>query len=302
MWFRNLQLFRFNKPFNTKPETLATKLANKPFVPCGKLDLQTTGFVPPLGRHSQMLVHAANGYRLLTTRTEQKILPASVVREMVGERVQAQETREMRKLGKKDKERVREQILHELLPRALVRSSFTSAYIDAAGEWLIVDSASRKRAENFCTVLRDAVGSLDVAPLRVTKAPAHVMTQWIKHARMPKGFVLGDTCEMREPQADGAVVRCRRMDLTSDIIHKHLEEGKHVTQLALSWQDRLEFILNDELAIKRLRMTDVLEEQLEAVDTDDEAARFDANFSLMVLEIARLLPDVLKALGGADTN
>ena len=97
-----------------------------------------------------------------------------------------------------------------------------------------------------------------------------------------------------------SVVRCKRQDLTSDEIQQHLEVGKQVTQLALAWQDKLSFVLDDKLTIKRLRFEELLQEQAEQDGGDDADAQFDASFVLMMLTLMEFIPALLEALGGED--
>ena len=81
MWFKNLILYRFTQAFDLKPEELEDKLKQKRFKSCSSQDMSTYGWVPPLNKHSDMLTHSANGFVMVTARKEEKILPASVVRD-----------------------------------------------------------------------------------------------------------------------------------------------------------------------------------------------------------------------------
>ena len=57
------------------------------------------------------------------------------------------------------------------------------------------------------------------------------------------------------------------------------------------------FLLNENLQVKRLSFLDVLKEQTDG-QAENEDERFDGDFALMTGEVARLLDDLLGALGG----
>ncbi|MDI7110895.1 recombination-associated protein RdgC, partial [Pseudomonas aeruginosa] len=94
--------------------------------------------------------------------------------------------------------------------------------------------------------------------------------------------------------------RCKRQDLTSEEIQLHLTAGKLVTQLSLAWSDKLSFVLDDKLAVKRLRFEDLLQEQAEKDGGEDALGQLDASFTLMMLTFAEFLPAPFEALGGDD--
>ena len=119
---------------------------------------------------------------------------------------------------------------------------------------------------------------------------------------MPAGFELGDECELREPVEGGSVIRCRKQDLLADEIEAHLEAGKLVTKLAVSWDERLSCILADDVSIKRLRFLDLVMEEAGEVSADDDVARFDADFALMTLELSRFIPAWLEVFGGLESD
>ena len=120
----------------------------------------------------------------------------------------------------------------------------------------------------------------------------------------PLGFALVrsvlDECELRDTHEDGGVVRCKRQDLTSDEIQQHMEAGKQVTQLSLAWQDKLSFVLDDKLIIKRLRFEELLQDQAEQDGGDDALAQQDASFLLMMMTFREFLPALFEAFGGEE--
>jgi len=94
------------------------------------------------------------------------------------------------------------------------------------------------------------------------------------------------------------VIRCKRHDLSLPEIKNHLDIGKQVIKLAMSWDNRLSFILDENLSVKRLKFLDLVQDQVSDTQVDSEAARFDVDFSIMTLELANFIPRLLELFGG----
>lgn len=299
MWFRNLQLYRLIEPFEHQPESLHGLLEQRAFSPCAGLDTHSVGWVAPAGRETSQLVHAGNGRMMVCLRREERILPAAVVREQVEEKAEEIAAAEARPVGRKERQQIRDEVVTDLLPRAFTRSTHLYAYIDPAAGWVMVDSATAKRAEELLSVLRETLGSLRVRPWAVNQAPTAVLTRWLEDAPAA-GFELGDECELKEPVDKGGVMRGRRIDLASAEVRSHLDAGMQAAKLAVAWQDRIGCILCDDLGIRRLRFLDLVMQEAADVDAGDALARFDADFALMGMELARFIPAVVQAYGGLD--
>jgi recombination associated protein RdgC len=300
MWFKNIQLFRLKEPFTHDQDALEQALAEDRFRPCGSLELAVQGWHPPLGGGAESLCFAGNGCFMLCLRREEKILPASVVNELLAERVEQIEQEEARSVNRKEKKQLRDDIFNELIPKAFSRSSLTFAYVDPDQGWVVVDSASAKRAEDLVSQLRKSLVSLPARPLGVKQAPPEVMTRWLAGGDREPDFELADQCELRDPGDEGGIVRCRRQDLTGDEIQVHLRAGKQAVQLAVEWDGRLSAVLTDQPAVKRLRFSDILVEEAADAAGDEAAALFDADFSLMTLELRRFLPRFIEVFGGPE--
>ena len=301
MWFRNLQLYRLIETFEYSPESLHAALLARVFKPCAGLDSYSMGWAPPAGRETSQLVHACNGRIMLCLRREDRILPAAVIREHVEEKAEAITQAESRPLGRKEKQQLKEDVIVDLLPRAFTRSTHMFAYIDPVERWVVVDSATPKKAEELLSALRETLGSLRLKPLAVNNAPTSVLTHWLDDT-LPAGFQLGDECELKEPVDQGGVMRGRRMDLASAEVKSHLDAGMQVSKLAVEWQERIGCILCDDLGIRRLRFLDLVMQEAADVDAEDAVARFDADFALMGMELARFIPAVVEAYGGLDED
>ncbi len=299
MWFKNLCLYRLTAPLTPSAEDIEARLGQHPFRGCAKMEFASYGWVPPLGRSTTALCHAVNGRFLVCARKEEKIMPASLVAELLADKVAEIEEQQMRTVVRRERDALRDEIVDRLLPQALTRSKRTYAYLSVPDGWLVVDSASLGGAEALLGLLRQSLGSLSVVPPAVKEAPAAVFTGWLKEA-MPAELSLGNECELQDPKEDGGVVRCRRQDLFADEIQGHLAAGKQVVRLAITWRERLSLVLGDDLSVKRLRFEDVVQEQRNRVEGDDEAAHFDADFALMILELADFLPQLMRLFGGED--
>lgn len=297
MWFRNARIYRFLAPFTLSAEELHKKLTKHRFKPCDRSQPASYGFVAPLGKNSEIMVHAANGFIMISARKEQKILPNSVVNEKLAEKVDAIQEAEGRKVGRKEKMGLKDEIYLTLLPQAFTRSQWIHAYIAPADDLFVVNSASAKTAEELLNFLREAIGSLIVAPLAVNTRPADLFSRWVKKQKAPRNFSFLDECELRDPSEEGGIVRCKRLDLGCDEIAAHMESGMQIIKLGLMWNEAISFVFSEDLAIRRLRFSDELLEQAEDQSGDDAMAAFDADFTVMTLELRALIRQLFDALG-----
>ena len=297
MWFRNLTPFRLVEPLPLNAEALTARLESHAFQPCLSHQPSSAGWTAPLGRKARDLIHAVAGRWLFCLRTEEKLLPAMVINQELAERVAVIEDEQRRPVRRREKQELREQLVHELLPRALTRSRRSYAYLDTASGWLVVDSASPRMVEELTGTLRKTLDSLPIAPPRIKQSPAAVMTAWLVAGQAPADFAFGDVCELQEGGETGGVVRCRGQDLTGDEIRAHLDAGKQAVQLGLIWNGRVAFVLDEALLVRRLHFLDVVQESLRD-GADSAEALFDAEFALMTGELALLLPRLLELFGG----
>jgi len=294
MFFKNLTLFRFATSLDFAE--LDAQLGEHRLRPVGPLEMGTRGFVSPFGREHEALTHSIGDGIWLRLGGEDKILPAAVVNEVVSRKIAEMEEREGRTPGGRARKRLKDETLHELLPRAFARPIRTDAHIDREHGFIAVDTSSRKTAENLLTEMRQAMGSFPALPLNAEVAPRNVLTGWIAGETLPEGLSLGDECELKDALDKGAVVRCQRQELDGEEIAKHLESGKQVTKLALNLDDHLSFVLGEDLVIRKLRFLDGAVDRLENTERDSMAAELDARYALMAAELKRLFVVIEKAL------
>ena len=162
MKFRNLTLFRFpvsvNKSFAAG--AFENDLESHRLRPCGPLELKTRGFVSPYGDADEQLVRRCGDFLLFAMGTETRLLPTSVVKREVEQRIATLGL----PVGGKARRAIKEQAVSELLPRAFCKPGKTFAYVDARNGWLVIDTASRRVAEEVVASVRDAIGRNSVRP------------------------------------------------------------------------------------------------------------------------------------------
>lgn len=294
MWFRNLRIYRLSADWGKVPTPLNDLLAKQPLARCGSLDMISRGWVYP--KHEDF-VHAVNGQWLVALGVEQKLLPATVVRQVTQERAAEIEAEQGRKVGRKELRDLRDAVAQELLPRAFTRRRTTWAWIDPINGWLVIDAGSDAKAEEFLEVFLRSVGEIQLRPLLTELSPSAAMTEWLASGEAPVGFTIDDDLELRAAVAGQSAIRYVRHALEGKEIQQHIASGKLATRLGLTWNDRVSFVLNDKWQIKRLAFLDILKEEAEqsAQEADEQ---FDIDFALMAGELNRMLADLTVALGG----
>ncbi len=302
MLFKNALIYRFTKAIPWPEEDLASALAEHSFVPCQANDTYRLGWVAPAPLISNDLVYGNGRYLLLTLKKEEKILPSSVIKDEIEERAQEIEAKEQRKLRKKEKQELKEQVVAVLLPKAFTRSKLVSAYIDLEEGLLVVDTSSGTRADEFTSFLRQTMGTLPIRFVALNEAPAVHFSNWVQTDNSPSPFVMGDHCELRSGDGTDTVIRCKGTESLTDAISNHIEAGMQVTQLSLEWDEKISIVTADDFKIKRLKYLDRFQDKQGENSEEEAAARFETDFALMTLEITRLIKDLTAALGGEDMS
>ncbi|MDG1026148.1 MAG: recombination-associated protein RdgC [Gammaproteobacteria bacterium] len=297
MWFKNIRLYCLNEALKVSPEELEQKLTDQIFHPCSSHDKSKYGWISPLGKEGEMLTHVQGDYIMLCVQKQEKILPTSVINEATDEKVAELEERQGRKIYRKEKRQIRDDVFVSLLPRAFTRNQQTFAYISGKDNLIVVNSSSAPKAEALLSLLRESLGSLKVSLPDANRAPSDVMTRWLKEQHASDHFLIDEDCELYNPTDGSNIVRCKGQDLFSDEIQGHLEAGKQVKNLGVTWNSILSCALGDDLSIKRLKFVGMKQEEANE-EIESAAQKFDQEFAVMTLELSGFFKSFFEAFGG----
>jgi len=298
MWFKNLQIYRLPVKWAMTSEQLEEQISEQAFTSGSSQVMQTHGWAPP--REDGALVYGLGGNLLLNLRTEKKLLPASVVNQVAKAKAQEIEEQQGFKPGRKQMKEIKESVTETLLPKAFSVQRNTRAWIDTMNGWLVLDTPSPSKADEFLQLLNKSVERMPMANLHVHVSPATAMTEWLARDEAPANFTIDQDTELRSSGEGRATVRYVRQSIEVDDVRRHIEAGKQVNRLAMTWADRISFVLTESLAIKRVAPLDVIKENTSSTEANDEE-RFESDFTMMTGEIGRLLAELTKALGGETT-
>ena len=297
--FKNLMVYRVGAEWQPTVSQIEQSLAKGLFVPCGATQAQSLGWVPPRGQAHGALVESIDGkhgpHWLIKLQIEQRVLPGSVVRERADELAAQVEQATGRKPGKKAMKDLKEQATHELLPLAFTKTAAIRVWIAPALHLMMIDAGSPKRAEEVVSLLVKALDGLALHLIQTAESPAICMSAWLQDGVPPEGFSIDRDCELKSPDEMKSAVRYARHALDIEEVRQHLLAGKLPTRLAMSWKDRVSFVLTDTLAIKKIAFLDLAFEGRDAPSKDET---FDADAALATGELGQLIPALIDGLGG----
>lgn len=269
-------------------------LAQARFVECGATQEKSVGWVAPRGEAHGALVEAVGGHWILKLMIESKAVPAGVVKRKVQERLAQIEATEGRKPGKKETREIKEDAKLALLPLAFSKQASVTVWIAPAAQLLVIDAASQAKADEVVTCLVKSVDGMAVTPLQTTSSAAAAMSQWLTSQEPPAGFSVDRECELKASDESKAAVKYSKHPLDIDEVRQHIAAGKLPTKLAMTWDDRVSFLLTEGMQLKKLAFLDVVFEGAAAQEDDG----FDADAAIATGEMSRLIPELMEALGG----
>ena len=303
--FKSASFFRIAADFVMPPlEALEQALQSTQFIPCGATQAESLGWVAPRGNKSSVLIEAVGSQLILRLCVERRPLPASAVKAEVDERVEKykQETGRER-VSAKIKKEFKEEAIQSLLPRAFTKRSSTTLWIDPVNKFLVIDSGSLSSADKVVSQLIEALSEIPgsrpglmAKPVQTTTAAGLAMAHWLASREAPVSFTIDCDCELKMPDDQKSTVRYSRHSLEIDEVAEHIEAGKIPTQLAMTWNDRVSFVLTDMAQVKKIKLLDIVLDGVQENGKDDDG--FDTDAAIVTGELSNLITDLLEALGG----
>lgn len=295
MWFRNIQAYRITGG-NITSDSLEQALSQHALQPCTQMEPQSRGWLTPRDEQPNF-VHAYGQHWLIAFGVEKKLLPASVVNQHAKNRITQIEQMQGYKAGKKQIRDIKEATVIELLPRAFAQRHKTYAWIDMLNNRLILDTSSANKAEEFVEVLIKTVQGITLAPLDSKISPSSAMTRWLSGDDLPSIFTVDRDCELQGMSDEKETIRYSHHILEAEETARHIRAGKKAIKLALTWDSKISFVLQDNLQLRRIAPQDILKESTESAEE-----LFVSDFTIMTGELSQLITDLIDALGGEDRD
>jgi recombination associated protein RdgC len=295
MWFKNLALYRLPADWNVSAAELEEKLGQRALQPCSPLEMLSRGWIAPAptGR----MLHTVNGQHLIALGVEQKLLPASIIRQETAARAEVLADSQGFPVGRRQMRDLKMRVTEELRARALTKRRATRAWIDPINGWFVIDAGSAGKAEEVVEALRDVLGTFAVQFVETQRTPHTSMAAWLTHGDAPSPFGIEQDLELQTADPNKATVRYVRHPLDGKEIKAHLAGGKYPTRLGLTWNGRIAFVLTEKLLIKRVEFLEMTKDSADGEEINKDE-QFDIDFTVMAGELAKLLDDLVQVLGG----
>ena len=289
-----MMMYRIQSGWDAQAIDIEAALDKARFEECGASQEKSIGWVEPRGEKHGPLVESVAGQRIFKLMVEVKAVPSSVIARKAKERAAQVEALEGRKPGKKELREIKEDLKLSLLPMAFTKQSTVWVWIDPVARMLVIDAGSQARADEVISMLVKCLDGFGVTLINTTVSPAIAMAQWLTTQEAPPDFSVDRECELKAQDESKAVVRYARHPLDTDEVRQHIEGGKAPTRVAMTWNDRVSFVLTEALQIKKLAFLDVV---FEGASTGKDDG-FDADVAITTAELQKMVPDLLLALGG----
>lgn len=296
MLFKNIQIFHWPADARQWPEDAHASFQENAFQPPAKTQPASSGWVNPVDSDSDELLREVMGVSAACLLQQERILPSSVIREHLEDKIAEIEAKEGRKPGKKEKEQLKEELIFTLLPQAFTRSRRMYGMVEDSGDWLMVDQSSANRAEEWVASFNDTLGTSGIVRPKLNASPSGKMTDWLTQGSLPEGFAFGDKVVLQDPKDSGIGISIKGHELLSEEVQAHVEAGLKVSSMQLEWQERIRFVLTDDFNVKQIKWLENDDNEIDAGDDTDQSARFDAEILLAAKGLNQLVEQLYQAL------
>lgn len=289
---KNIQAYTLNREIKIPTNE---QMAEFEFMPCGAHDMQKVGWVPAVDGGDLVAKH--NGTVTLKCRTQEKQLPPAKVNKEVSARVSDYEKATGKRITKRDKDQIKDDVITDLLPRAFEKDTDTLMMINKEMGIIYVNSSSAKRAEDALALLRKTIGSLPVAPVMFATLTDRAMTDWAECASLPENFECGSEAKMESVIKGQGVAKIKDLDMDSEHVADLIRDNFIITELELVYDGCVSFVLNEFNVLKKIKWEGSLVDQNSDIDAEDKHSRFFADLDIAVGTLNLLFGDLYDSLG-----
>lgn len=283
---KNATLYALTRALPT--DELTTGLEKLPFGETTALQMVNSGWVPPFT--GSALVHEADLVKVAALRVDTKVLPASAVNMAVRDKALEIEEQQGYRPGRRQLKEIKEQVIDTMLGTAFSRTTITRAYF--WDDMLLIDTGSPTVAGLVMGHLAKCLDPFPVAALHLKTAPAAAMTDWLLADEAPEFFTIDQEAELQSTDSRRAVVRFVRTSVPID----QVQAGRQCVKLAMTYADRVSFLLTDSFVLKRITPLDVIRQGREDY-FETEQDRIDGEISLITRELRVLVGALIDELG-----
>jgi len=260
---------------------------SKAFVECTKYQEESYGWIPFF---SDRIVTEIDGFLVLKLRVQKKILNSNVIKDML----ETRRNNYIKEIGvKPDNKTIREykeEIKQELISseKAQVGSEYIEVVIDTSRKYLLINTTTDSNIKYVLDCLKDTLPATQEFPvvpvLNVINGEiATVLREWLNNPNsLPIHLELFDSVSLVDLEGQKAIYT--KHDLLSSIVAEDIKQGKTVTSLGMTWQDKISFVITDKCQIKSIKLAD---------KEDNET-----QISLYSNDIAEMLECIFDELGG----
>lgn len=291
MLYKQARLFKLTKALNYSKEQWQEMLLPLAFRDCPPSMAQSVGWAAPVGDEEAPLVQMINNCLTICLQIEEKILPAIVIRQELNKKIKALQARDDRKIYQKEKNNLKDELIMTLLPRAFSKISQVHAYIDSSNQFLVLSTTHEKRTEQFVSLLKKSIGDCFVAYDVGKISPT--LTHWLQHQSYPSAFSIEKSCVLQDQNQVNRVIRCQQQDLFAASIQELLKDGCQVKQIAMDWQDHINFVLVNDFSLQSIRFKDELLAQANDMEAETAEQKFIADFFILTQTMSNLFVELL---------
>lgn len=298
MFFRNIQVYRMTAGWAFPTEGLEEALGTQSYAPIGLSQQLSCGWEPVA---DGQFAYKQGQNLMIQFKVESRKVPGSALKAKVKVACEQFQDQTGRKPGKKERREISDDTLLSLLPMVLPTAQQVRVWIDLANGWVVLNTGSQSLSDRIMTALVKALDKIQLQTLVLARSAGVVMTEWLAAQEGPIAFAIDRACELKAKDESKAVVRYTNSTLDTDNLREHIRQGKVCTSLALTWNDRVSFVLTDQFRIKKIKFLDIIQTEREQ-NTADEVAVFQSDFAILTGELAKMLADLVEAFGGEQKS
>lgn len=296
---KHASIFKLTLPSGTNHQILEDAAQRMQFVPCALSQERSFGWAPPRGQEHGELVECVDGHYIMQLMTETRSVPGKALDQAVEEKCKAIEDGTGRKVGKKERRELKENLRLERLPMAFPNRYSVLIWMFPKAGILVIGSATSGKVDAAVTSVVQLVEGLSVEAPQTTSSPTAVMSDWlVNDADLSRGarfgFDIDRSCELTAADESKAKVRYSNHSLQLAEIREHITKGKLPTKLSLTYEERVSVTLTEKGVLTGIKFLDGV-----FMDRPEKTAdEFDGNMAILTGEMTKVIDALIQALGG----